>query len=1131
MPRKLGEVFYELELKNDQFNAALTKADKSIESFVAGGGAKLTTFTATIGAAMLATAYKATQMAATIDTAMRKVAAASPAAVGGMSKLRGAIEDIAAVSPRTHEALAEGAALIAKIGGGTAEEISARLQSAVRIADAAGTDLNSTIEAMDFTMDAFGLNVQEASDALAKMFAITRGKIDMEDLFTVLQRGGTTLATLGVKADDAATALTALVDAGTPTRQAGTVLISILDQLDQAGKISASASDEQKRAARELLNALSPAHIAAKGLTGAITDLAKAAHSNANELRAMGFGSAEADAILRVTAATTHDTRTEAEKLADAYRQVNEAAGLNNGSAAALAQILKNQLVTTLVELGTQVLPAVTAELRGLVGLIDLLSGHSARVVGNDAAIRSIETITASLNKLDPAGRARDIKRLREAIEQIAGDSPARPLSLGTLSSDELKALQKGLATYIQNEAPGLARQMIAENMRAIGEELQKRGALTPAAATTTPDKKKPGSTTVTGLSPDELKKLQEQRAAVIKAAEDTAVQLTKTAQDDLQLALDRFQHDVERAFGKNVPKVVRDALVAMKQQVDATPILEGLADQFDELSSRANTAAALTASGYAGASRAVLAEVQGLIEKTQRQLALAKEGSSEQSKLVEQLKKERDLRDKITTELAAAESEREKSRISLKAVAQAIDASVRGALQLGDAFGIVSTQTANVLSNIAQVAANIPGLLDAANRLGKIDLGDLSQVSNAAAGGANFGAIASAALPVLGGIAALIGPALAGNAAANAETKRIQQQNTEALRKLADVIGEFSLSITGRDFSKGSLGTTTALGLLQTGGISFDVLSKVSDVSHRLDNAMSGLGVSMDDVRKLAGELGIALDERNVVAFADSLKKLQEAIQHTELTQFAESFQGQMEALQASFKLFDISDPIAQLKALLKVLSDPKTGAPAIAQALGGLDLTTPEGRAAAETAIQQLFTALQNGTFAATYGNSALGGLTPEEFLQQLLQIKDLLDSGQAAAGDTGTGGYNVDRTITEATGSHIAGLLTSANVFAARTADATELIASVLRGTAPVAIQPPAISQGAAGSGSGTIVLNINIGALPAGMTTGQATQLGQAIGDAAADSVNRKLGREYKARQLLAGRVTLNPKLSS
>jgi hypothetical protein len=167
----------------------------------------------------------------------------------------------------------------------------------------------------------------------------------------------------------------------------------------------------------------------------------------------------------------------------------------------------------------------------------------------------------------------------------------------------------------------------------------------------------------------------------------------------------------------------------------------------------------------------------------------------------------------------------------------------------------------------------------------------------------------------------------------------------------------------------------------------------------------------------------------------------VQQAMKQAEITRFAQTFSDQFDALQAEFELFDIKDPIAQLKELIKLFDNPNFGSPALRHALAGLDITTPEGRQKAQEAIEKLFQQLQAGTLTP----AELGGLTPQQFLEQLKQIHQLLGGT-----DAGTGGYNVDRTITEATGSHIAGLLTTGNYFAQRTADATEAIALALRGS---------------------------------------------------------------------------------
>lgn len=1133
MPR-LDRFWYEIDAETKGFDEGILQSGGKLKQFAEYAAGPPLVVLGALGAAAVVAGYKATQMAAAFDTSMRKVSAAAPGAAREISKVRDAIADIASVSPRARADLEQAAILIAKVGGGTATEIATRLQAAVKIADASGADLNGTIEAMDFVMDAFGLNVQQATDAMAKMFAITQGRIDMNDLFAVLQRGGTTLATLGVKAEDAAVALTALVDAGVPTRQAGTVLISILEQLSQAGKVSAAATDEQRAAAKTLLTVLGPTNIAAKGFVSAIGELATATRGSTSGLQAMGFSLTEVNAIARIAEGTTRDTRTEAEQLAEAYRAVDTAATGNRTSVEALQKILKNDLETALIDLGTQVLPVVNAGLKTLVGLIDALTSRTKNATQNAAAVTTINTVAAALDKLSPARRADELRRLEDAVQQLAGGvGPSTlfdPKRITSLGDDQVKALFRGLEVYSREFGARMSqevRAVVGRNVQAVTEELQRRGIslagdTTTTGTTTQAQKATSGGGGGGGLTAAERKALADRQKAIVESARAALVQATQTLRDNLELELDKLYAEATAnftTFGQQIPPEVEAAIALLRERIARTPVVESLSQQFAQLGEQAGEAGRQFDLGFSDASADLFDKLQAIIAQTQAEVDLSAENTEEHRKLVELLKKEKELRDRIAGRVADAttgtkdqtKTDEEHAR-QLRAMAQTIESSARGALQLASAFGLVNQQTAGILENIVQVAANIPALVNELSKIGT-------------AGGASAAGIAGAALPVIGGIAAIIAATTAGSAAFDAETRRLQKENTTALRKLSDVLGEFGLAVTGTDFSKGARAGSAALSAIDSGAVKFQVLEKAVDLAKRLDANMASLGVSMDDLRKLAGELGVKLDERTAGSLVASLRQLVAAIQQVELTRFAETFTGQLEALNAQFQLFDITDPIAQLKLLIKLFDNPNFGAPALRDALAGLDLTTPEGRAKAEEAIQALFLKLQNGTL----DPAALGGLTPEQFLQQLLETKKLLDAGQAAAGDTGTGGYNVDRTITEATGSHMAGLLTSANIFASRTADASEAVAALLRqalsGSVPT-IQPPVISSPGLASGAGGVVININIGALPSGMSVGAAAQLGQMVGDAAADALNKTLGRTDAIRRMMSGNVTIN-----
>ncbi len=175
-------------------------------------------------------------------------------------------------------------------------------------------------------------------------------------------------------------------------------------------------------------------------------------------------------------------------------------------------------------------------------------------------------------------------------------------------------------------------------------------------------------------------------------------------------------------------------------------------------------------------------------------------------------------------------------------------------------------------------------------------------------------------------------------------------------------------------------------------------------------DRILRGNGSSLQELRELADQLGITLNTDSFVNFVTSLKELDEAIKNTELTKFADTFTGRMQALNAQWEVFNTTDPLKRLveqlaeASRLNLRRKPNgggfelvgTGSPAFRAAGAGLDLSTAAGRNQLLLNLQGLFTRLQAGALAP----GELGGLTADQFLEQLTSMIGLLREVEAEA-----------------------------------------------------------------------------------------------------------------------------------
>jgi hypothetical protein len=259
-----------------------------------------------------------------------------------------------------------------------------------------------------------------------------------------------------------------------------------------------------------------------------------------------------------------------------------------------------------------------------------------------------------------------------------------------------------------------------------------------------------------------------------------------------------------------------------------------------------------------------------------------------------------------------------------------------------------------------------------------------------------------------------------------------------------------------------------------------------------------------MSDLVSVAKDLGITFADETKPTFRE-LQQALEAMSQAEITQFAQTFQGQMTSLRAEFELFDITNPIEQLKRLQQVFSNPKFGAPALREALAGLDLSTSEGRAQAQTNIENLFRLLQSGGLSP----AALGGLSPQEFLDALLEVERQLDAGALSSGDTQDVRASIQ--ITELQANQ---LLAFQSTLVFRAEERNALLSAMLSALTGNAINVPIVPVNGGGGGS----INVQVG--PNNFTLDVGNPLGDQVEDFV-DQVAVQLGEKLQDRAALFG----------
>ncbi|MFL5580109.1 MAG: phage tail tape measure protein, partial [Gemmatimonadaceae bacterium] len=986
------------------------------------------------------------------------------------------------------------------------------------------TDVNTVVDGLTSTFNAFkaeGLTVAEIADKMAE--AVDAGKVEFADLANHLGAAAGVAATVGVKLDDvlAITAQLSVngIDAATALVGVRSALVNIIRPSEQLAKDYP-----------ELAKGFDLAALKSKGLVQFLIDLYEATGGNEKAITAVlpdVQGLTAALASLKDGGAGLVAMQ---ERIANAHGGVAKKSQAVTEATKSQDQVLRNQLSETLRELGTQLLPAYNAGLQKTLDLVTALNGAQARTkfaIQDDARLATIGNLTpANLKAAESArGDFNAPKAMRGAwwefqstVRDFLHDYENGWVSMERVTAEQAQRAAAGIRSAAASGMVDLQRysKLLSEL-----DEKAKKAAPALAAATAPGAGGVAGKPNVALETPEEVEaekeaaklaahqleaagEAAEQRAEtvgrilasqaeeatrLIATLEERAVQSTATAVDDLSLALERLIKQARPLLEQGlISRAAYDQLVALGSE--ALVVAEAL--------ERAQKAIHATerpdGKVNAGDLRALAAAEAGLQVQLRQTAAGAEREKIEQA--IEAVQKRRaEIEKQITEETKKGNAAAEKRRDHLRETARAIEAAARGALQLAEAFGIVDDATAAVLANVAQLGANLPGLIDELGKVGKKGT-DGKALTSAAA-------LAGAVLPVVGAVAALAG-SLFGDSAEEKERKRVQRENTVALRELAARIGDLAGSrVSGAQLT----GARTFLDALLNDPRAERVGNSATVTLGA--QALAAAGTSERDLKEIAEALGITLD-----GTVGALRKLRDAILAADLAAYTETFAGSLRRLQDTFAVYGVTDPAKQLQMTIAAVTNAKTGIPALAKALAGIDTTTQEGAQGAIAALQQLFEQLATGELSA----ADLGAASLDEARQTIVDLIQQLRSG---AGLEGTGGFNVDRTITEASASHLAGILTSGLAFWRRTAEAVEALAGIRVG-APVAIAPPATSTFAspsAGVAFSVASLTVQV-VLPAGADPATAAGA-QAVGAAVATGINDALARELFRRRRLAG----------
>ncbi len=925
-----------------------------------------------------------TRVLVKFETRMAEVSTIAGLAAGKMKRFSKEVLNLSRTVPQSADELGAGAYQIFSAGITDAADAMNVLNVASKAAVGGVTSTLVAVDAITTILNAYGLEAGQATRISDLLFQTVKGgKITFDQLSAGVGIVAKQASVMGVNFEEVAASIAAITQATGRPRAAFTEL---------AGLFRSIIAEEEAttKAAAKLGIEWNLAGLRARGLAGLLADLNKATDGNATAIRKVVREDEGFRAAVVLSANGARGLRTQLDGMAGAAGAAETAFRTMAETTDNQAKIAINNFNASLLELRDLILPVVTAELKGLVGIMDLFRSVDLR---RPAALATVQTLAANLENLTGEPRLRAISRLRKAMDDLMGGGGAlgRPQhfleTLLEISDAELLALQQGFRA-IADDAERFAffnKQFVETN-----KEIQRRKLGVEEPAVKPPPELPP---TKPGLRPEQVAarlKLEEELAervreitlttaqqqidlvaklreayikefgAISAEAEANFQTIEAAAQEALSIEKARqlgtdFRAEIARALGQ----IEFEAVAITDEEERALFIQERQVELFEArvAEARALLAATENTTDEEEELTKVLAETLVLLRRATKE----KVTQAELDEKAKRLAKER-LRDFLTT---------------LSLIKQSVD----GALDFARAMGLVNAEMVDTIQALSQIGVGIAALIKGI-------------------GSSDPLAIVSGGLGVLGGLGGLF----AGDSPEVKRREDLLRQNNIALERLRN---EFSLTLkalgefTGAEFGKAQdlLGRRTTTDL---GGPFGSKLFRANITEAELAF-----------LRDVAESLGLTLDVTE-----ESFAQLEEAIRDFDLSRITESFIGAADMLQRRFAIFDkeFEKPIDRLNAWVDLLRE-----------FSGLDipdfdLSTEAGRAALDQFIKDVFDSIEAGTFDERFG---MLGLTIPEFLNLLAGIESVLDEieSEGVTGDEGlTENFVRSTRITEAQGNEL-------------------------------------------------------------------------------------------------------------
>jgi TP901 family phage tail tape measure protein len=626
--------------------------------------------------------------------------------------------------------------------------------------------------------------------------------------------------------------------------------------------------------------------------------------------------------------------------------------------------------------------------------------------------------------------------------------------------------------------------------------------------------------------------RLHSEAAAARTEMQSALAGLTATTSDDALLQLDRLADRARAVFaelGEAFPAELEKGLARRLDAILQAANLEGFAAELDTLSDAIASPASNAEleryierlQDYAAAHEAAGGALAEGTELRERYVALLRQARQELAANETAIRDEAAATEEAARKAFEARRRHDEDALrNLRDQARTIEENVRGALQLAEAFGLVDTETARTLENVAQLAASIA----------RIAGGDLTAIPSA-----------------LGAVAGLFSSLRAD--AAEAERRRVEAQRAllEQLERNARAIEENTQAIAaGRTAGEITAGQAAGAGLLTRLRETAPGSTAISDINFvkklLADPAMREL---MQDIFAATGIDLIAEGEKSIQAGDKWALGFNAAWIAAEkiLAQSAEHFgaiadtnvDGQLARFRQELELLDLDTATEQLEHFITFLDRIGAGgfADQLQERIAAGDI---EG---ARAYVRELFAGLLTGQYSAEQVGSLFGpNVTADQIVQILGDVDGWLEAIATGGGVTGGGAApRLNVSMTEVQGSTMLSHLATIGYHVGGMHALMRSGAGLAPPQLPSTYTPPSVaSLGLAPQGSGNLTMGdvyVEI-SVPSGDPT-QLAQWGQAgreVGAGIRSGFGEGLGRRLSDVAAGAGidraRVDIRPR---